>query len=642
MSQYKFIILATLLCLAACLEYPCYKPRPDRESFKKTSVEVSQLHELGQTTPPTNFTWQNGPNGINYLTVTKNQHIPQYCGSCWAMGSTSAFSDRIKIARGAAWPDINISPQVIISCENLDLGCDGGDDLNVYQYIYNYTVSDETCSVYQARGWTNGIECTEDILCRNCGPSTGCFSPNNWYVYNASDYGAINATSGTAGYVLAMQLEILANGPISCGIAATEQLVNFPGGYIFNDTTGQNASDIDHIISVVGWGQLPNGTQYWNVRNSWGSWWAESGYFRIVLGTNNLAIESACNWATVDMTYITNKTMNSSSTASIEKQAPLTTTAGGLLGTTNPPCLRESPKLRESRVIGQTMPWSWVNTTTLPTAFDWRNPNMTGINYLSWQRNQHIPQYCGSCWAHGSTSAIADRINIARNATWPTIVLSPQVIINCNAGGDCDGGNPIGVYEFAYTNGIPEDSCQNYLAANAADPVCSFEQQCKTCIPPAPSQNETGQVNCSATPVFPVWKVTQYGTISGALNMKAAIFANGPIGCGMDVTTGFENYGWDIQNFEAPGVYSEWVVYPAINHEISVVGWGVTQTGVEYWVARNSWGTYWGDHGFFYMQMYSDNLGIETDCDWGIPESTVTILTSTPTVLPQEFMSVTE
>merc|ERR1711923_35476 len=78
----------------------------------------SLIKGLRASAPPPdgiNFHWGD-VDGVNYLTQTKNQHIPQYCGSCWAQAATSSLSDRIKIARKAAWPDINIAPQVLISC----------------------------------------------------------------------------------------------------------------------------------------------------------------------------------------------------------------------------------------------------------------------------------------------------------------------------------------------------------------------------------------------------------------------------------------------------------------------------------------------------------------------------------------------
>lgn len=115
--------------------------------------------------------------------------------------------------------------------------------------------------------------------------------------------------------------------------------------------------------------------------------------------------------------------------------------------------------------------------------------------------------------------------------------------------------------------------------------------------------------SCWAVTSFKLWKASQYGTVAGADRMKAEIYARGPIACGIDATNKFEAY--------TGGIFSEATV-PMINHILSVIGWGV-ESGEEYWIGRNSWGTYWGEKGYFRIKMHDDNLGIEDGCVWAVP-----------------------
>jgi len=149
----KFAVFALLAASASAKKFidpvhPCRKTSTEKkvENVRTPLEPVANL--------PETHIWNN-VDGVNYLTNIRNQHIPSYCGSCWAHAATSALSDRIKIVREAAWPDINIAPQVLISCSGDD-GCHGGEAFNAFEWMSTNEITDETCSIYRARGHDNG------------------------------------------------------------------------------------------------------------------------------------------------------------------------------------------------------------------------------------------------------------------------------------------------------------------------------------------------------------------------------------------------------------------------------------------------------------------------------------------------------
>ena len=99
--------------------------------------------------------------------------------------------------------------------------------------------------------------------------------------------------------------------------------------------------------------------------------------------------------------------------------------------------------------------------------------------------------------------------------------------------------------------------------------------------------------------------------------MLREITARGPIACCMATNAAFHN-------FTGGGVFTTTDPRAYCDHLVSVVGFGEARGG-PYWTVQNSFGSAWGEAGYFRIGRSSGlkggqrNLGIEALCSWVMP-----------------------
>ncbi|KAH7827740.1 putative cathepsin B [Monocercomonoides exilis] len=198
---------------------------------------------------------------------------------------------------------------------------------------------------------------------------------------------------------------------------------------------------------------------------------------------------------------------------------------------------------------------------------------------------------CGACWAFGSTGVAADRLCMAGVANF---VPSAQYSLSCdrtclqgtrqcNTG--CQGGFMGAGCQFITQNMVTTEQCVRYTGREGTCP-----RTCNDGTPFTPNQTQ--------------WKGSEFRHLRNEDEIKVAIYTYGTVTAGFQVYSDFENY--------RSGVYRHRSGQHKGGHAIKIVGWGVEQ-GVKYWLCQNTWGTNWGDGGFFKFLRGENHCQMESE-----------------------------
>ncbi|PIO68319.1 papain family cysteine protease, partial [Teladorsagia circumcincta] len=222
------------------------------------------------------------------------------CGSCWAISTASAISDRLCIATNGT-VKVHISGDDILSCcRSCGRGCNGGWPHTAWQFFAkegavtggNYG-SKDCCRPYEIPpcGWHKG-EPHYDCRALYKGGTPACkreCQPGYSKNYTMDKY------YGKNGYYLpnvkTIQREIMRNGPVVAVYTVYQDFYHYTKG-IYKHTAGQQTGG--HAVKIIGWGEEKTGNKsipYWIIANSWHNDWGENGYFRMIRGINDCGLE---------------------------------------------------------------------------------------------------------------------------------------------------------------------------------------------------------------------------------------------------------------------------------------------------------------------------------------------------------------
>lgn len=188
---------------------------------------------------------------------------------------------------------------------------------------------------------------------------------------------------------------------------------------------------------------------------------------------------------------------------------------------------------------------------------------------------------CGACWAFATNSAFENRLRQIDNVTRD---LSEQYLVSCGFG-SCSGSGP--AFE-AYVDAVPAGEPGAGAVYEQDFPYVAADTPCN-----APHVHHEKVIN-EGERVQILW--TQEEMIA---HTKAAIYYEGPVVVGACGDGNLSAY--------TGGIFR--TVTDCMNHNLVLTGWD-DNGGDGYWLARNSWGSGWGEAGTARIAYGADSLDL--------------------------------
>jgi cathepsin B len=268
----------------------------DESSFDVLPPQsIRRMLQTTNSSIPENFTASDKwPQCSSLINEVQDQ---SFCGSCWAVATTTAVQDRICISSGGQ-KIVKVSYQDLLECcTSCGLGCRGGSTAASYNYWLNTGFvtggtfnSGEGCKPHQFPSCSDpAYSLTPICLQRNSTTSCQASCTNsNYTVPYLQDKIKGKSAYRVFGGEPAIINELLTNGPVTVAITVYKDFMTYQSG-IYKWTSGGLLGG--HAIKLIGYG-VENGVKYWLCVNSWGIKWGDKGFFKILRGVNHMQIET--------------------------------------------------------------------------------------------------------------------------------------------------------------------------------------------------------------------------------------------------------------------------------------------------------------------------------------------------------------